>query len=217
MNKLGWLSLEHFNDLDGALHYHEQALTKSINEEQAESELYLAKVYQKLQRNDEALAMYTQAFEWLNTQKQPDWVKIARCLVGMSTTQRAMGRLENALDCAEQALAIREHRIKPRDDFGIAACLGNMGNILHDQGDIDRALSCALQALNLLNTCQKGDPRLAAALNNLGALYQSADENEKAREYFQRALQSLPDEKHPHHESTLANINQLNLHEQSTE
>lgn len=170
-----------------------------------------------MQRNDEALAMYTQAFEWLNTQKQPDWVKISRCLVGMSTTQRALGRLDNALDCAEQALAIREHRIEPRDEFGIAACLGNMGNILHDQGDIDRALSCALRALHLLNRCQTGDPRLAAALNNVGTLYQSIGEAEKAREYYQRALQSLPNEKHPHHECTLENINHLNLHEQSTE
>lgn len=213
LNKLGWLSLEHLNDLDGALHYHEHALTKSIDSEKADSEFYLGKVYQKLHRNDEALVMYTQAFEWLNTQQQPDWVKISRCLVGMSTTQRAMKRLDNALDCAEQALLIREHRIVPRDEFGIAACLGNMGNILHDQGDIERALTCALRALHLLNACPKGDPRLAAALNNVGALYQTLGENEKAREYFQRALQTLPDEKHPHHESTQSNMNQLDLEE----
>lgn len=205
------------NDPDGALDCHEQAIARSVDREHAESHCYLAKVYQKIERYDEALEMYSQAYQWFDNQDTQDWVMIARCLVGMSTTQRALQRLDNALDCAERALAIREQRIIPRDEFGIAACLGNLGNIFHDQGDLPQALAYTLRAAELLNICGQGDPRLAAVLNNLGALYQSVGESEKAREYFQRALECLPDENHPHHTSTLANINQLDLIEESPE
>lgn len=192
LNKHGWLLLEYLNDVNSALDCHEQALTRSIDQEKAESQFYLAKVYEKLQRYDEALKMYSQAFQWFDNQDKQDWVLIARCLVGISTTQRALQRFDQALDCAERALAIREHRITPQDEFDIAACLENLGNILHDRGDLDRALEHALRAVELLSSCGHGDPRLAAALNNLGALYQSAGENDKAREYFQRALECLP-------------------------
>ena len=177
--------------------------------------IYLAKVYQRMKRYEEAFDTYSKALKWFKNKEKQDLAMIARCYVGMSTTQRARRRFDDALDYAERAFAIREHQIQPRDDFDVAACLGNIGNILHDQGDIDRALSYALRAVELLNVCGQGDPRLAAALNNLGALYQSAGDTAKSREYFDRALTNLADENHPHRENTLANINQLNTIEES--
>jgi len=135
---------------------------------------------------------------------------IARCLIGLGNTHWARGELTEALACAERALVLREHAVHPRNEFEIAACLGNMGNILHDQGDISRALVCAKRAVDILSACGRGDPRLAAAYNNLGAMYQACKEYGKAREYFERALKTLPDENHPHRKSTLNNIARLN-------
>jgi tetratricopeptide (TPR) repeat protein len=217
LNKHGRLLREHLNDLSGALECHQQALSKATDREKAETLMYLGKVYQSMEKYAEVFQVYSEALQWFENETKRDLSMIARCLVGMGTAQRARGRLDDALDCAERALAIREHEIKPKNDFDVAACLGNMGNILHDQGDIQRALLYATRAVDLLSACGKGDPRLAAALNNLGAMCQSDGDSVKAREYFERALESLPNENHPHLESTLANIAQLNIIEQSNE
>ena len=215
LNKHGYLLCEYLDDLPGALKCHQQASLIATDRARAESFVYLAKVYQKMKRYEEAFGTYSKALKWFENEEKQDLAMIARCFVEMSTTQRARQRLDDALDYAERALAIREHQIQPRNDFDVATCLGNIGNILHDQGDIDRELSYALRAVELLNVCGQGDPRLAAALNNLGALYQSAGDTAKSREYFDRALANLPEENHPHRKSTLANIDQLNMIEES--
>lgn len=139
-----------------------------------------------------------------------DPAMIARALVGLGNAHWARRELDEALACAERALVLREHAVKPKNDFDIAACLGNMGNILHDQGDIPRALTCAKRAVEILNACAHGDPRLAAALNNLGVMYQGLGDYDKARENFECALNALPDEDHPHRRSTMNNIARLN-------
>jgi tetratricopeptide (TPR) repeat protein len=166
-----------------------------------------------MKQHAEAFKAYSQALQWFESEKKRDLHMIARCLIGLGNAQWARQQLDEALNFAERALAIREHEIKPRNDFDVAACLGNMGNILHDQGDVDRALSCATRAVDLLGACGKGDPRFAAALNNLGAMYQANGNLIKAREYFQRALESFPNENHPHRKSTLANIARLDMFE----
>jgi tetratricopeptide (TPR) repeat protein len=158
----------------------------------------------------ESIKCYTEALHLYEQEPIKDSTMIARCLVGLGNVHWTRGELQEALACAERALILREHVIQPRNEFDIAACLGNMGNILHDQGDISRALVCATRAVDILSSCAPGDPRLAAALNNLGAMYQGCGDYIKAREYFERALRSLPDENHPYRKSTLNNIARLN-------
>jgi tetratricopeptide (TPR) repeat protein len=158
----------------------------------------------------EALKHFRQALEWYEKEPVKDSAMIARCLVGLGNAHWARKELDDALACAERALLLREHAVKPRNDFEIAACLGNMGNILHDQGDFSRALSCAKRAVEILTRYGKNDPQLAAALNNLGAMYQACEDYGKAREYFERALKCIDDENHPHRKSTMNNIARLN-------
>lgn len=215
LNKYGCLLREHLNDLNGALRCHQQALIKAKHHEKAETLMYLGLVYNNTQKPTEAFDAFSQALEWFEKEKKPDLPSIARCLVGLGNAQWKNKELDDALDYAERALAIREYQIKPKNDFDIAACLGNIGNILYDKGDIQQALTYATRAVELLNTCAKGDPRLAAALNNLGALHQSNGDYQKAREYFQRALDCLPEENHAYRRSTLANLAQLDLFENS--
>jgi tetratricopeptide (TPR) repeat protein len=162
-----------------------------------------------MKQYDEAIKHFKQALQFYEKEPVKDSAMIARCLVGLGNAYWACQELDEALVCAERALVLREHAIKPRNDFEIAACLGNMGNILHDQGDITRALSCAKRAVDILTRSGKDDPRLAAALNNLGVMYQACEDYGKAREYFERALKCLPDQNHPHRKSTLNNIARL--------
>jgi tetratricopeptide (TPR) repeat protein len=215
LNKYGCLLREHLDDLPSALNAHQQALTKATHRQKAETNMYLGLVYNNLKQYENAFQAFTQALQYFENEKKQDLPLISRCLVGLGNAQWRRQKLDEALDYAERALMIREHKIIPRNDFDVAACLGNIGNILHDQGDIERALSYATRAVDLLNTCGKDDPRFAAALNNLGAMYQANGNLVKAREYFQRALESLSDENHSHRKSTLANITRLDMLENS--
>lgn len=215
LNKLGCLYREHLNDPQGALNYHQQAMTKASDREKDETWICLGLVRHNMRDYEKAFQCYSQALQNLENEKNRDPALIARCLVGMGNAKWALDELDHALDYAERALAIREHEIKPRNDFDVAACLGNIGNILHGQGDIKRALQCAKRAVDLLSSCGKGDSRLAAALNNLGAMHHSNGDLAKAREYFERALESLPPGDHPHRKSTLNNIARLDLFEKS--
>jgi tetratricopeptide (TPR) repeat protein len=163
---------------------------KATNREKAETLYYLGKVHHSMKQYAEAFETYSEALNWFENQQEREANMIARCLVGLANAQRARGRLDDAFDYAERALAIREYEIQPKNDFDVAACLINMGNILYDQGDINRAFSCATRAVGLLSACGKRDCRFAAALNNLGTMHQANGDSIKAREYFQRALES---------------------------
>jgi tetratricopeptide (TPR) repeat protein len=215
LNKYGCLLREHLDDLPGALKVHQQALTKATPRQKAETNMYLGLVYNNMKEYEKAFKAFSQALQYFENEKPQDLPLIARCLVGLGNAQWRLQRLNEALDYAERALAIREHEIKPKNDFDVAACLGNIGNILHDQGDVQRALSYATRAVDLLGTCAKNDIRFAAALNNLGAMHQANGNLVKAREYFQRALDSLPSESHAHRKSTMANIARLDMVENS--
>jgi tetratricopeptide (TPR) repeat protein len=215
LNKLGCLLREHLQNLPGALECHQQALQKAINREKAETSMYLGIVYNDMKQPDEALKYYSQALEWYENVQPKDPAVIARCLVGLGNAHWACGDLDQALDCAERALVLREQEVKPRNDFDIAGCLGNMGNILHDQGNMERALECSKRAVELFSKCEKDDPRLAAALNNLGAMYQVCGDYSEARKCFERALESLSDENHPYRTSVLNNIARLNAVEEA--
>ena len=201
--------------MPGAVNYHQKALAKASDREKDETLIYLGLALHKMQEYSKAFQCCSQALQSLENEKKHDLVLIARALVGMGNAKWALNELDEALEYAERALAIREHEIKPRNDFDIAACLGNIGNIVYGQGDIQRALACAKRVVDLLTACGGGDPRLAAALNNLGAMHQSNGDLVKAREHFERALECLPTGDHPHRKSTLHNIARLDLIEKS--
>ena len=210
LNKQGCLLRERLQDLQGALQCHKDALIQATDRIKAETFIYLSIVYYDLKQYGESIKHYTQALQWFEDQPIKESAMIARCLVGLGNAYWARGDLDEALACAERALTLREHAVHPRNELEIAACLGNMGNILHDKGDIPRALTCAQRAVEILTVYAPGDPRLAAAYNNLGAMYQACGEYGKARDYYERALNGLPDENHPHRRSTLNNIARLN-------
>ncbi|CAF2030076.1 unnamed protein product [Rotaria magnacalcarata] len=209
LNKYGCLLQEHLYNPSNALRCHQQALLKANDREHAETLVHLGVVYKSMKQHAESFKVYSQALEWFENEEERDPTMIACCLIGLGTAHWSLQKLPEALECMEKALAIREHEVKPKNELDIATCVGNISNILHDQGDIERSLSYAIRTADLLSKCGKDDTRFAAALNNLGAIYRTKGDFVKAREYFERALKSLPDEKHPYRRSALANITAL--------
>ncbi|CAF3455938.1 unnamed protein product [Rotaria socialis] len=216
LNKYGCLLREHLYNPSDALRCHQQALLKANDREHAETLLHLGVVYKSMKESAESFKVNSQALKWFENEEKRDPTMIARCLTGVGTAHWSLKELPEALDCMEKALAIREHEVKPKNELDIATCIGNISNILHDQGDIERSLSYATRTVDLLSKCEKDDARFAAALNNLGAIYRTKGDLVKAREYFERALKSLPDEKHPYRRSPLANIAALDKIEKMT-
>ena len=210
LNKAGCILRENLQDLPNALECHERALRQATGGERADTLMYLGIVHNDMRQHEEALKCYSQALQWYENETPRDPATIARCLVGLGNSHWACQQLDEALECTQRALVLREQEVKPVNEFEIAGCLGNMGNILHDRGDMEGALVCAKRAADILSRCGPGDPRLAAALNNLGAMYQVCEDYVKAREYFQRALETLPIENHPYRISTLNNVSRLN-------
>lgn len=210
LNKHGCLLRERLQDLEGALECHQQALNKATDRGRAETYIYLGIVRHDMGQHAEALHCYSEALKWFEEEKNRDPSMIARCLVGMGNVHWTRREFDDALDHAERALVLREQEVKPRNDFDIASCLGNIGNILHDQGDMDRALIYAKRAVDLLSQCAHGDRRLAAAFNNLGAMYQARGDYVQARQNYEEALRVFPNQNHPYRHSTLNNLARLN-------
>lgn len=214
LNKLGCLQREHLYDYPKALVNHQQALTQAANaHEKAETLLCLGFVHHAMKEFHEAFRHHADALKIFEHEKKRDLGAMARAIVGMGNAKYALGDLDEALQYAERALAMREHEIKPRNNLDVASCLGNIGNILYKQGDLERALSFAKRAVDLLTECAPNDPRLAAALNNVAGMYEAMGEFSKARENFQKALQTLKDDEHPYRKLTLNNLAALDAME----
>ena len=216
LNKHGCVLRERLQDLEGALECHQEALNKATDRGRAETYIYLGIVRHDMGQHAEALQCYSEGLKWFEEEKHRDPAMIARCLVGTSNVHWTRREFDDALDCAERALVLREQEVKPRNEFDIASCVGNIGNILHDQGDLDRALVYAKRAVEILSQCAQGDRRLAAALNNLGAMHQARGDYAFARENYEQALRTFPDQNHPYRQSTLNNIARLDAVEKKS-
>ena len=201
-NKLGSLYREHLNDPSTALKYHMDALAKAEQSEKGETMILMGLCHQALKNYDDAFQTYSKAAKLLEKETEKKLPLISRCYVGMGNAKKSLKNLDAALEYTEQALAIREHQIQPRNDYDVASCLSNIGNILHEQHEYKRAIVYTSRAVELFSVCAPKDPRLAAALNNLGAMYQSTGQFDEAEQCFQRALDVLSDENHPYREST---------------
>lgn len=215
LNAQGCLLHEHLGNSASALECYQRALTKAQGNERVETLILLGTVHNRLKQHDDADKYFSEGIKLLENENQKNPSLHAKCLLGMSNIYFARRNFDDALYCIEQSLAIREDEVKPRNDFEIAACLGNMANIFHHKGDTKQALQRATQCVELLRECTDGDPRLAGALNNLGAFHRYNGDLAQARHCFEEALACLRNTNHPYHKSTLNNIARLNLLEQS--
>jgi tetratricopeptide (TPR) repeat protein len=106
--------------------------------------------------------------------KHPEHIPI---LLRMAQVSRELGKREEALDHLREALKVdpknREARLE-------------LGRVLFEAGDVDGAIRETEQLLEL-------DPSSTDALYNLGAIYGNIGREDRAREYWTKAVARAPD------------------------
>ncbi|MCE9580651.1 MAG: serine/threonine-protein kinase [Deltaproteobacteria bacterium] len=101
---------------------------------------------------------------------------------------RDTGRLPEARDCFQRALAIMERTLGP-DHPDVSAVLNNLGAVLWSEGKIAQARPYLERSLALDEATFGPDhPRIAVSLLNLGGLENAADHPKEARVFLERAL-----------------------------
>ena len=210
LNKRGRLHREYLDDPATGLLLHQKAFAKAVNRERYETLTYIGRACLQLKEKESSLKFYERALNFYQGEEEKDLSMICRCFIGIANAQRLMKKFDESLKTAEKALRIREYELKPIDESEIAACLGTIGSILFDQGEVNKAIEVTNRSLELLEKGNGNDPRLSAALSNLGTMHNAIGQREKAREYFEKALNCLPDENHFQGHSTMKNLEILN-------
>lgn len=145
-------------------------------------------IYENLQQYDLSMSYYTSLHEMLSKDPNPNPKMRAACLLGLAKTYLSQKKLTEALDYAQQALAINES-ITPDNDLKVAINLGIIVNIHHGLGKMDEALTEGKRALTLLERSAPSDLlNLARLLNNIGAIQLSAGFLSDARNSLDRSL-----------------------------
>lgn len=174
-----------------ALGYYQKALDTQLKEPGAEhyetgaTHDKLGKVYEDIGDYQLALNNYEKALVIKQKVLEPDDVRLADGYINLGTLYFELGEYQLALKNYLKALEIREKRLgTTHPDVGwvcnlIGCTYLELGNHLLAQENLNRSL----------RIMDPTDPNMASIYNNLGMVYKSSGENEKARESFRKALQ----------------------------
>jgi tetratricopeptide (TPR) repeat protein/ubiquinone/menaquinone biosynthesis C-methylase UbiE len=92
-------------------------------------------------------------------------VKDAEALNNLGNTLQALGRLEDAIDCYKQAMAIKSDLVGT--DINLMIVYNNFGNELKEQGRLDLAIESYRQALKINPEYPEANYNMGIALSNL--------------------------------------------------
>lgn len=98
---------------------------------------------------------------------------------------RRRGDLDAALEHYTLAIGMLRHS---GDEFRLALMIGNLGTVFRDRGDFARALELQLESLAIRERI--GD-HLETTLRNIALLYREIEDEDNARNYFERALAAV--------------------------
>ncbi|WP_164928965.1 CHAT domain-containing tetratricopeptide repeat protein [Gloeobacter violaceus] len=119
------------------------------------------------------------------------------------------GDYAQALEPAEQAMAVRERLLGPENP-DVAASLNHLGNLLADRGDYGRSELLYERALAIRQKVfGSKHPSVAASLNNLAALQAKQGRYREAEPLYERALairEQVFGPEHPEVAKTLINL-----------
>ena len=125
-------------------------------------------------------------------QADPDWsqTSLAVTLAVLANIEREAGRLEQALDYSNRALALRE-QVYGRDNVMIASGLVTHANVLIAQGDMTAGEALFREALELHRSAGSLDSLRAADIQlGLGRLMIDLDRPDTARPLLEQAAAS---------------------------
>lgn len=135
-----------------------------------------------------AESLYREALSRVNEQRKPDVKLIAGIYSLIAQLNERSGRMDEAAKCYEKALELGEREgVLVSDEAGTIK--NNLAVIFKGLKDTSKAESYYLAALDIFHSLHgENSPEVAAVCNNLGVLYYSGLNVEKAQEMHERAL-----------------------------
>lgn len=165
-------------------------------------------LYQK-GKFEEALKLFEKAVRTQSkiTGPRANPADLAATYINLGTTLTSLGRLDDAEESFQKALAIYE---EIGDQGSLSIVLNNLGSVYKARGELDKAKEAYSRALAISERIFGADhPDTATTINNLASVYTSMGDLSKAEEYFSRSLainQRIFGRDHPRTATTLNNL-----------
>lgn len=167
-------------------------ISKSIEQEQID--LLFGDIYLKINQPEKAEEFYQKSFFTTNPEVE------AMTFIGLAEVRLTQGRLNDAINYAEQSIKINQNKIRPKIILAIAKTRIGEGeeaiSILNDLYSYQKNAEVALaisdyyisfddseQAINILENFLTREPINIKILNQLAMLYLMNGDNQKAIEY----------------------------------
>lgn len=171
--------------------YDALSLSKSINYTKgiAQSMITLGGIYRLRTENDSAFKYYQRAIE--QSLPSNDKANLIDAYMGLGNTYNQISDWERAI---EQFQKVEELAIVTKDSITIGSVNNNIGNTYLNQAMLQKALEHYQISLRM------GDDGIQkVSLINIAITYASLDQLEKARDYYQKAIEKQGDNGNPHH------------------
>lgn len=165
---------------------------------------------------EQALKLFEEAVKTKSkfTGPKANPVDLAATYINKGTTLTSLGRLDEAEESFQKALAIYE---KTGDQGSISIVLNNLGSVYKARGQLDKALESYSRALAISEKVFGSEhPDTATTINNLASVYTSMGDLSKAEEYFQRSLminERIFGNDHPRTATSLNNLGTIYRYE----
>jgi eukaryotic-like serine/threonine-protein kinase len=170
-----------------------QRLAQEMDQDRAvraRLQMVLGDVYERMGRNGDAIAAFTDAAAAFAAPEVQQPLAEADALRRLALAQSNAGQFEAAEAPARRALALRE-RIDGRDLGSIADAANRLGIVLMNQRRFDEAAGHLERALQLrIRTAGADDPNTASTLHNLARMNHLRGHLRTAEAQFRRSLES---------------------------
>jgi CHAT domain-containing protein/Tfp pilus assembly protein PilF len=149
----------------------------------AQSQYYLAEIYQELGDYPLAEGYCIQALAVFREQERGSW--IARTELFLGNILHKSERLAEAIEAYQSALAINDSLGRTR---AVALCYHSLANIYDQLNELDQAILASREAERIYLALDDSYS-LGRLYNNLGVTYKKKGEPTKAENYYQQSLQ----------------------------
>ncbi|PPD18958.1 MAG: hypothetical protein CTY24_12045 [Methylobacter sp.] len=172
-------------------------------------------LYQK-GKYEEALILFEKAVKTKSkiTGSRSNPADLAATYINTGTTLTSLGRLNEAENSFQKALAIYE---EIGDKASIAIVLNNLGSVYKARGELAKAEEAYTRALAISESILGSEhPDTATALNNLGSVFAAMGDLSKAEKYFSQALainERIYGAEHPRTATALNNLGTIYRYE----
>jgi tetratricopeptide (TPR) repeat protein len=113
-------------------------------------------------------------------------IAVAKCLHRKAVAHDKLGEYDKSIECFGEVLRLGK-RIWGMHHVELSNILNSVGNVHRNRGEVRRALKCYEESLRIRS--QAGDElSVANSKNNIGALFMSMDQTDKARRFYAEAL-----------------------------